>query len=140
MDGAVYRIGELATIANLSKRTIDYYTNLGLIKAQRTKSNYRIYSEDVLADLRFIEECKKMHLPLDEIKRKLALKSSAKTDTKIVEKQIDAVTRQIKQLHNEIAVLLPLINNLDEAQKGDLSKKLNTEGSTLIQSLERLTS
>ncbi|MBU8880060.1 MerR family transcriptional regulator [Bacillus sp. FJAT-29790] len=133
-------MGELAAIANVSKRTIDYYTNIGLIQAERTKSNYRIYSEDVLSDLRFIEECKNMHFPLDEIKRKLELKSKLNTQTRDVEKQIDAVTQQIKQLHNEINVLLPLINRLDAEQKGDLSKKLNTEGSTLIQSLVSLTS
>ncbi|MED3551408.1 MerR family transcriptional regulator [Cytobacillus praedii] len=133
-------MGELATIANVSKRTIDYYTNIGLIQAKRTKSNYRIYSEDVLSDLRFIEECKLMHIPLDEIKRKLELKSKTDMHTGDVEKQIDLVTKQIKQLHNEIAVLLPLINHLDKEQISDLSRKLNTEGSTLIKSLVSLTS
>lgn len=99
-----------------------------------------MYSEEVLADLRFIEVCKSMHIPLDEIKRKLELKSNTVMHTKDVERQIDAVTQQIKQLHNEIAVLLPLINCLDEDQKDDLSKKLNTEGTTLIKSLVSLTS
>ncbi|MFE8696236.1 MerR family transcriptional regulator [Cytobacillus sp. FJAT-53684] len=133
-------MGELAAIANLSKRTIDYYTNLGLIQAERTKSNYRIYSEEVLSDLRFIEECKNMHCPLDEIKRKLELKSKISMHTGDVEKQIDVVTKQIKQLHNEIAVLLPLINHLDKKQISDLSQKMNTESSTLIKSLVSLTS
>ncbi|QED47095.1 MerR family transcriptional regulator [Cytobacillus dafuensis] len=133
-------MGELANIANLSKRTIDYYTNIGLIQAHRTKSNYRMYSEEVLIDLRFIEECKNMHIPLDEIKRKLELKSNTIMHTRDVERQIAAVTQQIKQLHNEITVLLPLINCLDEEQIGDLSKKLNTEGTTLIKSLVSLTS
>jgi MerR family transcriptional regulator, copper efflux regulator len=81
-----------------------------------------------------------MHLPLDEIKRKLELKSKTAMPTEDVEKQIDLVTKQIKQLHNEIAVLLPLINQLDHDQKGNLSKKLNTEGTTLIKSLVSITS
>ncbi|KAB2337101.1 MerR family transcriptional regulator [Cytobacillus depressus] len=132
-------MGELANLANVSKRTIDYYTNIGLIQAERTKSNYRMYSEDVLADLRFIENCKTMHIPLDEIKRKLELRSTTVMHTKDVERQIDTVSQQIKQLHNEIAVLLPLINHLNEDQKIDLSKKLNIEGTTLIKSLVSLT-
>lgn len=94
----------------------------------------------MLADLRFIEECKTMHIPLDEIKRKLELKSQTVTQSGDVERQINAVTQQIKQLHNEITVLLPLINRLDEDQKDDLSKRLNTEGTTLIKSLVSLTS
>lgn len=127
-------------MANVSKRTIDYYTTIGLIQANRTKANYRIYSEDVLSDLRFIEECKNMHIPLDKIKRKLELRSNTNMPSDDVEKQIDAVTKQIRQLHNEIAVLLPIINRLDDEHKCDLSKKLNTEGSTLIKSLVSLTS
>lgn len=81
-----------------------------------------------------------MHIPLDEIKRKLELKSKRDMHTGDVEKQIDLVTKQIKQLHNEIAVLLPLINHLDKEQISDLSRQLNTEGSTLIKSLVSLTS
>ncbi len=81
-----------------------------------------------------------MHIPLDEIKRKLELKSKRDMHTGDVEKQIDLVTKQIKQLHNEIAVLLPLINHLDKEQMSDLSRQLNTEGSTLIKSLVSLTS
>ena len=113
---------------------------MGLIQADRTKSNYRIYPENVLTDLRFIEECKSMHIPLDEIKRKLDFKSNTDMPTCELKEQIDAVTKQMKQLHNEISVLLPLISRMDEQQKDDLSKKLNLEGSSLIKSLVSLTS
>ncbi|MCS0672747.1 MerR family transcriptional regulator [Cytobacillus firmus] len=133
-------MGELANIANVSKRTIDYYTSIGLIKAKRSKSNYRIYSEEVLSDLRFIEECKLLHLPLEEIKRKLEMKTKREIQTGEVEKHINAVTLQIKQLHQEIAVLMPLINTLDDEQKDGFSKKLTTESTALLRSLSDLTS
>lgn len=81
-----------------------------------------------------------MHIPLDEIKRKLDLKSKTNMQTGEVKNQIDAVSKQIRQLRNEISVLLPLMNRLDEEQKDDLSKKLNSEGSSLIKSLMSLTS
>lgn len=99
-----------------------------------------MYPEKVLSDLRFIEDCKSMHIPLDEIKRKIDLKSNTDMHTSEVKEQIDAVTKQMKQLHNEISVLLPLISRLDEQQKDDLSKRLNLEGSSLIKSLVSLTS
>ncbi|QVY63684.1 MerR family transcriptional regulator [Cytobacillus gottheilii] len=133
-------MGELAEIANVSKRTIDYYTSIGLIQATRSKSNYRFYSEEVLVDLRFIEECKKMHIPLEEIKRKLEMRTNREIRTVEVEMQIDAVTLQMKQLQNEISVLMPLIKNLDEKNKNGFSKKLSLEGSALLQSLVSLTS
>ncbi|MCP1157451.1 MerR family transcriptional regulator [Bacillus infantis] len=127
-------------MANVSKRTIDYYTALGLIKAERSKSNYRLYSEDVLLDLTFIEECKKLHIPLEEIKRKLELKKDGKAASGTVEKQILDVTQQIRHLHTEISSLLPLIQKLDGEEKNNISKKLSTEGLALIQSLKTLTS
>lgn len=139
-NGAVYRIGELADLAMVSKRTIDYYTSIGLLKPERSKGNYRIYSDDSLKDLEFIEECKRLHYPLDEIKRKLELKKAKKIRDSEVEEQISAVTQQMKQLHNDLTVLLPLIEALDIQQKENLSCKLYLEGTALMRSLLDLTS
>ncbi len=93
-----------------------------------------------MSDLRFIEECKKLHLPLEEIKRKLEMKTKREIHTGEVEKHIDTVTLQMKQLHQEISVLMPLINTLDDEQKDDLSKKLTAESTALLRSLSSLTS
>ncbi|WP_141433087.1 MerR family transcriptional regulator [Bacillus sp. 03113] len=137
-DGAVYRIGELANLANVSKRTIDYYTSLGLIKANRSEANYRIYSEDTLDDLRVIEDYKRMHLPLEEIKRKLEWKSINPVEKEVMDAQIESITQLMKQLHHELDVLSPFLNRLGEDHQLELSKKLSCEGSILIQLLERL--
>lgn len=139
-DGAVYRIGELADRAMVSKRTIDYYTSIGLLKAERSKGNYRIYSDDSLKDLKFIEECKKLHFPLDEIKRKLEMKKAKKIRESEVEKQIGEVTQQMKQLCNDLSTLLPLIRTLDEQTKEKYLLTLNLQGTVLIQYLMNVTS
>ncbi|MFB6465197.1 MerR family transcriptional regulator [Cytobacillus sp. Hz8] len=135
-DGAVYRIGELANRANVSKRTIDYYTSLGLLIPDRSEANYRIYSEDALVDLYFISECKKMHIPLDEIKRKLELKKASNLHKGQMEKQIRTVTQQMKQLENDISVLVPILEKLDDEQK----QKLSSEGAALLKSLLKISS
>jgi MerR family transcriptional regulator, copper efflux regulator len=127
-------------LSGVSKRTIDYYTSLGLLKAERSKSNYRIYSEEALDDLKFIEECKSMHLPLEEIKRKLDIKKSKQIRESEVEKHVSDVTNQMKQLQNELAAILPIIEKLDGPQKEDLANQLSREGSALMQSLLVLTS
>ena len=79
-----------------------------------------------------------MHLPLHEIKRKLQIKENTNelqiTD---VEKQMETVTNQIKQLKNDLSDLLPIIK---QYQKDPLSKKLNEEGTALIKSLLKITS
>ncbi|MDQ6596327.1 MerR family transcriptional regulator [Bacillus salipaludis] len=133
-DGAVYRIGELAERANVSKRTIDYYTSIGLLSAQRSKSNYRIYTEDSLQDLQFIEECKSLHYPLDEIRRKLDIKKEKIIDSE-VEKYVLSVTQQMKQLHNDLFDLLPLLEKLDDGQREKLTNNLSLLRTTLLKSL-----
>ena len=111
-----------------------------MLHANRSKSNYRIYHEDALRDLKFIEECKKIHLPLEEIKRKIGMNKSKELENSEVEKQICEVTKHIHQLCNELSVILPLIERLDEQEKLALSKRLTTESSVLMKSLLSLTS
>ena len=44
------KIGELAAKTGITKRTIDYYTTLGLLKAERSSTNYRYYQVDAIED------------------------------------------------------------------------------------------
>ncbi|OIK12404.1 MerR family transcriptional regulator [Bacillus sp. MUM 116] len=133
-DGAVYRIGELAERANVSKRTIDYYTSIGLLNAKRSKSNYRIYTEESLRDLQFIEECKSLHYPLDEIRRKLDIKKEKIIDSE-VDKYVKSITQQMKQLHNDLFDLLPLLEKLDDRQREKLTNNLSLLRTALLKSL-----
>lgn len=93
-----------------------------------------------MSDLRFIDECKILHLPLEEIKRKLEMKTKREIQTGEVEKHINAVTLQMKQLQQEIAVLMPLINTMNEEQKDGFSSRLTAESTALLRSLSGLTS
>lgn len=70
--GELYKIGELSKLSGLSRRTIDYYTGIGLIKpARRTKGNYRLYGVETLQRLERIEYLKKEKYTLDEIRQTL---------------------------------------------------------------------
>ena len=138
-DGAVYRIGEIAEIAHVSKRTIDYYTSIGLLKAERSKSNYRIYSDDSLEDLKFIEECKSLHYPLDEIRRKLEMRKAKNIRESEVDRHVSAVTQQMKQLHSDLFDLIPVLENLDEHQKEKLMNNLSLLRNALKTSLIKVT-
>ena len=139
-DGAVYRIGELAEIAMVSKRTIDYYTSIGLLKAERSKSNYRIYSDESLEDLKFIEECKSLHFPLDEIKRKLEMRKEKNIRASEVEKHVSSVTQLMKQLNSDLFDLIPILEKLDDEQKKKLTNNLSMLRTALMKSLLNVTS
>ncbi|MET3698540.1 MerR family transcriptional regulator [Bacillus oleivorans] len=136
----MYRISELASVANVSKRTIDYYTSIGLLVAERSKANYRIYHEDAVEDLKFIEHCKTLHIPLEEIKKKLELQKSTTINDNDVEDQISSVTEHMKYLHDEINNLLSILQKMDSKRKEAVSEKLSPESVSLIQSLRLISS
>lgn len=124
----------------VSKRTIDYYTSIGLLSAERSKSNYRIYSDESLKDLKFIEECKSLHYPLDEIKRKLDMKKDKTIRDSEVEKYVNAVIQEMQQLQNGLFDLIPIVEKLDDLQKEKLKSNLLMLKSVLTKSLLNETS
>lgn len=81
-----------------------------------------------------------MHIPLEEIKRKLEIKKSQQLQEGEVEEHIYVVAQHMKQLYNELNLLLPIIDQLNEQQKQNYFSKLTTEGSALMHSLHMLTS
>ncbi|WP_311315354.1 MerR family transcriptional regulator [Neobacillus mesonae] len=131
-------MGELAERAMVSKRTIDYYTSIGLLKADRSKSNYRIYTDESLHDLKFIEECKNLHFPLDEIKRKLEMRKAGNICSSEVDKHVSAVTQQMKQLYSDLFDLFPILDHLDDGQKEQLNNNLSLLRSALKKSLVKV--
>ncbi|MDI2588635.1 MerR family transcriptional regulator [Psychrobacillus sp. NEAU-3TGS] len=50
---------------------MDYYTNLGLLKAERSTSNYRYYPQEAIVRLQKIEEKKEQGMSLEKIKHEL---------------------------------------------------------------------
>ena len=67
---ASYSIQELAKLANVSKRTLKHYDEIGLLKPQRQGSNnYRRYTRDELLRLQQILFFRELDFPLNEIKK-----------------------------------------------------------------------
>jgi len=66
-------IGEAAAASGVSAKMIRHYETLGLITPQRRANNYRSYTEQNVAVLRFIRHARDLAFPLSEVKRLLAL-------------------------------------------------------------------
>ena len=129
----MYRIGEVASIANVSKRTIDYYTQLGLLDVTRSESNYRYYSEKAIEQLKLIEQYKKQHLPLEEIKERLQV--GIKRDIEKIERlfeKVDQLTSQMKDLESEILKIRPYLEGLDDQQLKVAMKHLSNQGMSFV--------
>lgn len=138
----LYKIGELAKEANVSKRTIDYYTQIGLLHVETTSaSNYRLYSEKAIEDIRFIEACKELHMSLQEIKERLELKRS---DTRCNDKQkqclkhAEILASHMKQLEYEIKELKPIFDQLNEDSQMKISDHISSQSKALMKTLNLL--
>lgn len=72
MPEGLVRIGELATRAEVSSRTIDYYTSLGLlVPAERTAGNYRMYDPADVERIHLIQTLEAQGISLEEIAKAL---------------------------------------------------------------------
>jgi MerR family copper efflux transcriptional regulator len=90
------RIGELASQAGVSTRTIDYYTNLGLlVPAERTAGNYRLYDPTAVERVNTIRQLESHGVSLDEIATALRTPSS---DLSALLHRLDADLRTLREV------------------------------------------
>lgn len=128
----IYRIGQLAELANVSRRTIDYYTQLGMLNYEKTGSRYRYYTEDALNRLQMINRYKEQNMPLNEIKERLQVWKQTTVDSEQVLLMVDKLSADLKELENELMELKPLLNQLDEQQVSFAVKQLSVRSSSLL--------
>jgi len=135
MEAALYRIGELSKLANISARTIDYYTSMGLIEpAKRSDKNYRLYSHETLRRLERIEEMKKDKYTLDEIKASLDTMGKISPDEQISLK-LTEIQQHLTTLEREVKQLEPVIKKLKPRQADRLYSMLTPQTAACIEAL-----
>jgi MerR family transcriptional regulator, copper efflux regulator len=135
--GELYRIGEMAKFAQVSKRTIDYYTKLGLLEAERSESNYRYYSEESLERLKLIEVFKKEKLTLEEIRERLdALRTSFNSEEFL--RKVIHLQQQMKNIETEVLQLKPILSKLNNKQLKALTKHIAIQGTSLYHTISIL--
>ncbi|MGA9231566.1 MAG: MerR family transcriptional regulator [Exiguobacterium oxidotolerans] len=122
---ALLKIGQVAETTGLSKRTIDYYTSLGLLKSERTAAGYRLYPEDVVHQVQKIEYLKTQRLSLQEILASF---------TEREEKTGDVIYQEVQQLQDTVKGLERRLLESTEFEKQEIRLELSRR-LTLIASL-----
>ncbi|MCM8813575.1 MAG: MerR family DNA-binding transcriptional regulator [Candidatus Omnitrophica bacterium] len=68
----LYRSGEVTGFTGISRQTLHYYNQIGLIQeAEKTQSGQRLYHEDVFIVIEKIKDYQRQKLTLVEIRDKL---------------------------------------------------------------------
>ncbi|MEF2965523.1 MerR family transcriptional regulator [Paenibacillus sp. M1] len=136
----LYRIGELAKAADVSERTIDYYTKLGLISPEkRTQKNYRLYSSETLNRLERINQMKQEKYLLEEIREKLKQWDNVSQEEHVSEK-LSSLEIHMQQLEREVKELEPLISSLKPGQARRAFTNLMPQSLACIEALRFLLS
>lgn len=72
------RIEEVCRLSGVSRRTLQYYDNEGILSVKRSEENYRLYDETAMARLWEILWYKEMGFELKEIKNILTVTQKEK--------------------------------------------------------------
>ncbi|MEH7223987.1 MerR family transcriptional regulator [Bacillus sp. JJ1566] len=124
-------MGELAKEANVSKRTIDYYTQLGILTPERSDSNYRFYSDEAVETLHLVSQYKELNIPLLEIKEKVELFHTNRVEKEKVLKYTQDLSKRMEYLESELKEIKPMLESLTEEQQKSVMNKMSTQSMAL---------
>ncbi|WP_454100378.1 MerR family transcriptional regulator [Metabacillus sp. SLBN-84] len=125
------RIGQVAKLSGLSVRTIDYYTRCRLLQVERSSSNYRLYSDDVLETLKKISILKQQRLTIAEIRKELFLEKK----TEIGNRKSDDTNCRIR-LQRKISRLNQVLESASEEERNLVYKELEDRISGIMARLK----
>lgn len=107
-------IGIAARKSGLPAKTIRYYEDIGLVRADRQANGYRDYSDDHLNILRFLARARSLGFSIDECRRLLSLYDNtdrASADVKdLAMSHIRDVERKIEELQSMRGTLVSLVD------------------------------
>ena len=90
-------IGELATRAGVTPKTVRYYERLGLIKASRRSSGYRDFDETSLSVIQTIRSAQRLGIKLSEMDEIIALIRDRQRPCAKVQSAINAKRRKVAE-------------------------------------------
>ncbi|ETS29507.1 zinc-responsive transcriptional regulator [Photorhabdus temperata] len=107
----MYRIGQLAKLANVTPDTVRFYEKQGMMEHQnRTEGGYRLYTEQDLQRLRFIRYAKQLGLTLEAITELLSIRVDPDHHTCEESKQI--VDSRLMEVEEKLLEMLKVRDSL----------------------------
>ncbi len=120
-----YHIGEIAKKLKVSQRTIRYYEEIGLLKeAKRMGSNFRIYDDEDLMRIKFIQKLKLLGLKLSQIQELEKLYRGYNANKKFIPRLIEMFDDKTSEIDEKIGNLQNLREEILSYKKKLLEKLL----------------
>ena len=103
-------IGDAAKSSGVSAKMIRHYESIGLLpKAQRTEAGYRLYDDNDVHTLRFIQRARSLGFPLETIRTLLALWRNLRRSSGQVK---ELALRHVAELERKIAEMQSMARTL----------------------------
>lgn len=113
-----YPIGVLSRMVNLSQRTIRYYEEIGLLHSvRRIENGKRVYTDDDVRRLKFINRLKMLGLSLAEMVELEKIYRSHRNNRDILPKLMEILDERARQIDDRILQLSALKKEVREYQQ-----------------------
>lgn len=118
----MYKINELAKLANVSTRTLRYYDSIGLLSPSKIDQNgYRYYDNDCVETLQQILFYKELGYSLDKINTIIHSSSFNRLESMYI--QLELLQSKKDRLENVIDLLVRTIDNIERGETMSDEKK-----------------
>jgi DNA-binding transcriptional MerR regulator len=131
IDGSkYYQIGELASLIDLSPRTIRYYEEIGLLNSvKRIEGGKRVYTDMDLQRLKFIKRLKHLGLTLSEMLELEDIYQIHRTNKKVLPRLLELLDTHTGKIDERINSLLKLKTEI-QTYHVKVCQKINFEDGT----------
>ena len=126
-----YRIGELAQRVGLTERTIRYYEELGLLDSvKRLDGGQRVYTDDDVRRLRFVQRLKALGLSLQEMLELERLYSRHRSNREVLPRLVELLDSHIAATDERMSELGALRDEIRSYREHVARRLLTTTEST----------
>jgi DNA-binding transcriptional MerR regulator len=113
-----YAIGEISRLVDLSQRTIRYYEEIGLLHSvRRIENGKRVYTDNDVRRLKFINRLKVLGLSLAEMVELEKIYRKQRNNREILPKLLEILDERAAQIDERVAQLVTLKKEIREYQQ-----------------------
>ena len=113
-----YAIGEISRLVDLSQRTIRYYEEIGLLHSvRRIENGKRVYTDNDVRRLKFINRLKVLGLSLAEMVELEKIYRKQRNNREILPKLLQILDERAAQIDERVAQLVALKKEIREYQQ-----------------------